>query len=122
MASFLVCQAMRWLTKFIGLILLLVGFYFLGRNIIFTTRYSPYWYRDISAAASVICTSLGILSLVYFPRTLGALSWGLIGLGIVFVFASGWVILRPTSLWYFFLGFGSMAGGLQLLRTGRIGY
>lgn len=113
---------MRLLTKLIGLALLLVGVYFLGQNIVFTTKVSPYWWRDISATASVLALTAGIISLLFFQRTLGSLGWVLVGLGILLVFVSGSVILLPTSLWYFFLAFVSLAAGLKLITTGRLDF
>ncbi|MEO8893159.1 MAG: hypothetical protein ABI417_16850 [Coleofasciculaceae cyanobacterium] len=113
---------MRLLIKLIGFILLLVGIYFLGQNIVFTSRVSPYWWRDISAAGSVLALTAGIISLVFFRGATGSLGWVLVGLGILLVFISGNVILMPTSLWYFFLAFASLTAGLKLITTGRIDF
>ena len=113
---------MRLLTKLIGLALLLVGVYFLGQNIIFTTRVSRFWWRDISAAGSVLALTGGIISLVFFRRLTGNFGWILVGLGILLVFVSGKIILMPTSLWYFFVSFVSLAAGLKLITTGRIDF
>lgn len=111
---------MQLVNKLIGLILLVASIYFLGKNIIFTTRTSVYWWRDVSAAGSVISIIAGLTSLIFFPRSIGKLSWILVGLGIILVFVSGRVILLPTSLWYFFLALAAMVAGLQLLRVGRL--
>jgi hypothetical protein len=113
---------MRIITKLIGLALIFVGVYFLGQNIIFTTKVSPFWWRDISAMGSVLAITAGIISLLFFQRAIGDLGWMLVGLGIVLVFVSGSVILLPTSLWYFFLSFISLAAGFQLIRTGRLNF
>jgi len=106
--------------KLIGLALVLIGIYFLGQNIIFTTKISPYWYQDISAGSSVIAILLGIMSLVFLDRESGVIGWFLIGLGIALVFVSGRVILKPTSLWYLFVSFSSLTAGLQIMRGGRL--
>lgn len=111
---------MRLLGKLLGLILLLVGIYFLGQNILFTTQTAPYWWRDISGAGSAICVVAGILLLLYGGRSVRETGWVLVGIGILLVFVSGGVILRPTSLWTLFLSFLSFIGGFQLLTTGRI--
>lgn len=113
---------MRLLIKLIGLVLLLVGIYFLGQNIIFTSHISRYWWRDISAAGSVLALIAGVMSLIFFRSATGSLGWVLVGLGIVLVFVSGNVILMPTSLWYFFLAFASLTAGLKLITTGRIDF
>lgn len=106
--------------KLIGLILLLVGIYFLGQNILFTTSYSFYSYGRLPAFGSVLSIIAGTTFLVFFRRQTGNIGWILLGIGIVLVFLSGGVILRPTSLWNFFLGFAALAGGYQLLNTGRL--
>jgi hypothetical protein len=111
---------MRLLLKLIGLALLLVGIYFLGQNIIFTTQTASYWWRDISAAGSVLAVTSGVVALLFFNRNAGGVGWVLVGLGILLVFVSGNVVLKPTSLWTFFLAFVSLVGGLQLITTGRL--
>jgi hypothetical protein len=111
---------MRLFGKLIGLLLILAGIYFLGQNIIFTTQVATYWWRDLSASGSVISILAGLLILLYGDRSLREMGWILVGLGIVLVFVSGKVILRPTSLWTFFLAFASLIGGFQLITTGRI--
>lgn len=107
------------LGKLIGLALVLAGIYFLGQNIIFTTKISSYWWRDISAGGSVIAILAGIMSLIFLNRETGVMGWFLIGLGIALVFVSGNVILKPTSLWYLLVSFCSLAFGLQIIRGGR---
>jgi hypothetical protein len=107
--------------KLIGLALVLTGIYFLGQNILFTTQVIRYWWRDISAAGSVISILAGILMLVHGRETRD-LGWILVVLGIALVFVAGSVVLRPTSLWTFFLAFASIAGGYKLVTTGRINF
>ncbi|MBD1860581.1 MULTISPECIES: hypothetical protein [Trichocoleus] len=111
---------MRLLNKLIGLALVLVGVYFLGQNIIFTTRISPYWWRDIPAAGSVISIASGIGILVLGSRSIRQTGWLFVGLGILLVFMSGGVVLRPTSLWTLFLCLLCLGGGSKLITTGRI--
>ncbi|MGL5805407.1 MAG: hypothetical protein ACRC2R_04140 [Xenococcaceae cyanobacterium] len=113
---------MRFFTKIIGLTLLLIGIYFLGQNIFFTTYISSYWWQDISAAASAIALMLGTILLIFFSRSTGNLGWKLIIFGTVLVVVSGKVFLKPTSLWYFFISFAAMMTGFQLIRTGRINF
>jgi hypothetical protein len=108
------------MSKVLGIALIVLGIYFLGQNIIFATTFSPYVWRDIPAAGSVIAIMTGIISLLFFPRQTGSLGWILLMIGVVLVFLSGGVILRPTSLWSFFVAFASLAGGFQLMTQGRI--
>lgn len=113
---------MRFFSKLIGLALVLVGIYFLGQNIFFATQVSRYWYRDISATGSVLALVSGILTLLFAGRGARETGWILVGLGIILVFLSGGVILRPTSLWTFFLAFVALVGGVRLITTGRIDF
>ncbi|NEQ34367.1 MAG: hypothetical protein F6K04_25850 [Leptolyngbya sp. SIO4C5] len=110
---------MRLLIKILGLAFLLVSIYFLGQNIIFTTQTSPYWWRDISAASSVLAVAGGV-AMVMFSRQTRSAGWAVLCLGILLVFVSGGVILKPTSLWTLFLALVSFVAGLQLITTGRL--
>jgi hypothetical protein len=111
---------MRFLLRVLGFALVIWGIYFLGRDIVFTTNVYPYWWRGIAADASVLALMVGILMLVFLPRSEKNLGWILVTVGIVMVFLSSRVILNPTSLWQFFLSFAMIAGGYQLLTTGRL--
>jgi hypothetical protein len=59
---------MRFLLRILGFGLLIWGIYFLGRNIVFTTNIHPYWWRGITADASVLALMSGVLMLIFFPR------------------------------------------------------
>ncbi|MBD2459860.1 hypothetical protein H6G89_02275 [Oscillatoria sp. FACHB-1407] len=111
---------MRFLSKLVGLVLIVLGIYFLGQNIVFTTQVAAYWWRDISATGAVVFVLSGILVLVFGRRSVKETGWLLVGIGIVLVFLSGGVILRPTSLWTFFLSFVSLIVGFRFLTTGRM--
>jgi hypothetical protein len=111
---------MRILSTLLGLGLMLLGIYFLGRNIFFTTQVSPYWWRGIAADASVLSLTGGIVGLFVLPRGSKFLGWLGVAIGILLVFVSSRAILSPTSLWQFFVAMISMVGGYQLLTTGRI--
>ena len=112
----------RVLIKFIGLILLWTGIYYLGQNIIFASGYYSYFYQSLPATGSVFAIITGVFALVFFRRTTGNLGWILLGIGIVLVFLSGGVILRPTSLWNFLVAFTALAVGYKLLNEGRINF
>lgn len=113
---------MRFLGKLLGLLLVLVGIYFLGQNIIFTSHTAFYWWRNIPAAGSVLALVGGVITLLYGGRGMRELGWILIGLAILLVLVSGGVILRPTSLWILFLSFVSLISGFQLITTGRVNF
>jgi hypothetical protein len=105
---------MSFLSKIIGFGLLIAGMYFLSKNIIFTIGYGRYWWVDLSAALSVLTTIAGVLCLCFIKGG-AALGWWLIGLSIIFVYASSGVILRPTSLWTFFVAFACFMAGFKLM-------
>ena len=110
---------MRAITKIIGFCLLMFSIYLLGHNIFFTTNVSPYWWRGISADASVLFLSAGVLSLVFLPREFKEIGWISTAVGILLIFVSSRAILNPTSLWEFFLAFMVVAVGYKLFSTGR---
>ncbi|WP_096608197.1 hypothetical protein [Calothrix sp. NIES-2100] len=112
----------RLLIKLMGLILLFVGLYFFGQDIIFVSGYYPYFYSKIPATGSVLAIIAGVLSLVFFRRETGSLGWIFLGVGIVLVFLSGGVILKPTSLWNFLVAFTTLTVGYKLLTEGRINF
>ena len=111
---------MRTFIKFIGCGLLLLSIYLLGHNILFTTNVSPYWWRGISADASILVLAIGVLSLVFLPSEFKEIGWVSTAVGILLIFASSRAILNPTSLWEFFLAFMVMAVGYKMYSTGRV--
>jgi uncharacterized membrane protein HdeD (DUF308 family) len=111
---------MRLLVQLIGLALMLLGIYFLGRNIFFTTNVSPYWWRGVAADASIFLLCGGICLLVFMPLgIMKQLGWVFVAGGIVCIFISSRAILNPTSLWQFFVSMISITFGYRLLATGR---
>jgi hypothetical protein len=111
---------MNMLSRFIGLVLVLLAIYLLGQNIYFTTNVYPYWWRGIAADASVLFLTAGIILLFFLPSFGKFLGWIALGVGILLVFLSSRAILNPTSLWQFCLSIASFVGGYQLITTGRI--
>jgi hypothetical protein len=111
---------MRILTFLLGLILLLVGIYFLGKNIIFTTQISPYWWRGIAADSSILMLTAGLVGVLFLPRSYKNLGWIAIGIGILLIFLGSRAVLNPTSLWQFLVSACSFLAGYQLLTTGRL--
>ena len=108
------------MTRLLGLILLLAGLYFLGQNIMFSTYYSPFFWRNLPAIGAVLLVMAGVISLLLLPRQTGSFGWLLLILGIVLVFMSGGVFLKPTSLWNFAIAFGALISGYKLLSEGRL--
>jgi uncharacterized membrane protein HdeD (DUF308 family) len=101
--------------KILGLFLLVAGIYFLGQNIMFSTYFSPFFWRNLPAIGSVLCIMGGTASLSCFPRQTGTFGWILIMAGIVLVFLSGGVFLKPTSLWNFMIAFAALVSGYKLM-------
>lgn len=110
---------MRFLIQLVGFALLLLGVYFLGKNIFFTTQVHPYFWRGIAADVSILLLTVGTLWLIVLPRGARDLGWIILGIGIVLVFFSSRAVLRPTSLWQFVVSLASMGVGYRLLATGR---
>ena len=112
------------MSKLLGIALFIIGIYFLGQDIIFASHYYPYawpyFWRDIPATGSVLAIMGGVICLLFFSRQTGTLGWILLGFGVVLVFLSGGVILKPTSLWKFFVAFTAIASGVQLMTRGRV--
>ena len=108
------------MSTILGLALIIVSIYFLGQNIIFTTHFYYSWWQKTSATASVLALLAGISSLTFWRRELGNFGWFFIAVGIILVFMNGAVILRPTSLWTFFVAMLAFASGYRLLTNGRI--
>jgi hypothetical protein len=111
---------MQLLSRLLGLGLLLLGIYFLGKNIYFTNSIYPYWWRGVAADASILFLTMGILMFFLLPRDNKELAWIAIAIGIIAVFLSSRAILQPTSLWQFVISLASFTGGYQLFTTGRI--
>ncbi|PHV62737.1 hypothetical protein [Cyanobacterium aponinum] len=107
--------------QLIGIALMLLGVYLLGKNIFFTTNTSPYFWRGIAADISVVALTLGVISIFMFPKTMKITGFVLIGFGVVFVVYSSRAVLSPTSLWQFLLSISSMVGGFKLLTDKRFG-
>ncbi len=103
--------------KLIGILFLIAGIYFLGQNIMLSTYYSPFFWRNLPAMGSVLAIMGGVISLIFFPRQTGGFGWILLVAGIILVFLSGGVFLKPTSLWNFLVAFGAIAVGYKLLFT-----
>jgi uncharacterized membrane protein HdeD (DUF308 family) len=110
----------RWNSELFGIVLLLAGLYFLGQNIMFSTSYSPYFWRSLPAQGSVLALMGGVISLLVFPRQTGKFGWVLLIFGVVLVFLSGGIMLKPTSLWNFLIAFTALVSGFKLLTEGRL--
>ncbi len=108
------------MSTILGLGLIIVSIYFLGQNIIFTNQNYYDWWHKISATGSVLSILAGVGSLTFWRQQMGHFGWVLVAIGIVLVFLSGGVILRPMSLWTFFVAMLSFASGYQLLTGGRM--
>ncbi len=103
---------MKFLT---GLIITLIGFYFLSKNIIFTTHYLYFFWQDASATSAVLCIAAGTAALIFLSEKIGKFGWILIFIGVVMVFMNGRIFIKPTSLWTFFVGFAAMLAGFKII-------
>ncbi len=105
--------------KLLGILFVIAGIYVLGQNIMFSTYYSPFFWRNLPAMGSVLAIMGGVVSLIVFPQQTGKFGWILITAGVILVFLTGGVFLKPTSLWNFLVAFGAIAVGYKLLFTRR---
>jgi hypothetical protein len=104
--------------KFIGLILIGIGVYFLGSNIFFTSHAYPYFWRGIAADGSILALISGVMMLVFLPAREKFWGWIPIFVGIILIFLSSRAILNPTSLWQFIVSFTSLTIGYKLFSKG----
>ncbi|MEL7315701.1 MAG: hypothetical protein AAFN08_12185 [Cyanobacteria bacterium J06559_3] len=109
---------MRALYFIIGIALMLLGVYFLGKNILFTTHAYPWW-RGIAADLSILSQCVGTFMLTFLPGDAKLFGWVAISVGIVCVFMGSRAILSPTSLWQFFVSFTAMSFGYKLMTSRR---
>ena len=109
---------MRVLNYLLGVALILLGIYFLGKNIIFTTSAYPWW-RGVAADLSVLSLCIGVFALIFLPPPMRPFGWGAVAFGVICVFVSSRAILNPTSLWQFFLSLMAMGFGYKLLSRRR---
>ena len=100
---------------------MLLGVYLLGQNIIFATTYLSVWWRDASAVFAVVALVAGVLTSVYATdRQVKRAGWAIVAMGIIAVFMTGGIFLRPTSLIQFLAGICALASGYQLFTSGRV--
>jgi hypothetical protein len=107
---------MRLLLKLFGLGLIILGIYWLGQNLILTSRSAYYWWQPIPATGSVLLMLGGLWTLFNASGDDRNFAWILIGGAIALIFMSGGVMIRPTSLWQFLLGFSALFGGFKLIQ------
>ncbi len=106
---------MKPLLKLLGLTLIAIGLYWLGKDIILTTR-SAYGWQTIPAAGSVILLVGGLWVIFNVTTSDRNFGWIMLGGAIALIFMSGGVIVQPTSLWTFLVGFSALFSGYKLLQ------
>ena len=111
---------MSVLIKLIGLALIIGGIYLLGQNIYFVSDAYPYWWRGVAADGSILFLTFGVLIFFLMPNEGKALGAIAIAVGILLVFVSSRVVLRPTTLWHFVGSLACLVAGYQLITTGRL--
>jgi hypothetical protein len=110
---------MRLIRQFLGVILFLLGIYVIGKDIVFTTQVSFYWWQRIPATGSVLSLLGGLWVLFNTRRRNHWIGWSLIGLGVALVFLSSGIVLRPVTLWAFLLSFFLIFAGQKLMTARR---
>jgi hypothetical protein len=108
---------MKSLGKLLGFALIILGIYWLGKDIILTTQATSYWWQTIPAAGSVVLMLGGLWTLFNASGDDRNFGWMLIGVAIALIFMSGGVMIRPVSLWAFLVGFSALLGGFKLVQS-----
>ncbi len=108
---------MKNLTKLLGFALMIIGLYYLGKDIMFTTRYSHGFFGGIAALSTVLTLIGGALMLLYAPKEMKNIGWATVAVGVVLVFAGSRAVLNLVSLWQFFVAFLCMSGGYKLITN-----
>jgi hypothetical protein len=111
---------MREFGKVLGFGLIGLGIYWLGKDIILTTQAAYYGWQTIPAAGSVVLMLTGLYILFNARASRRNLGWMLIAVAIALIFMSGGVLIRPTTLWNFVLGFAAIFGGGRLVQSQRL--
>jgi hypothetical protein len=108
---------MSLLKSLLGIALIVVGLYSVGQDIIFTTQSSYNSWQKIPAAGSVIFSLSGLWVILNAAKSDKFWGWILIVFGIVCIFMSSGVILRPVSLWNLLVAFTCLFGGIKLMTS-----
>lgn len=106
--------------RFVGLVLIFVGLYVLGENIIFVSPARMFNLSDPTAIAVLVFAVGGAIALIMFRRQTGPWGWVSIGLAIAIALSSGQILIRPLSLWMLILGIVPAIAGFQLMLKGRL--
>lgn len=106
--------------RFVGLILIFVGLYVLGENIIFVSPARMFNLSNPTAIAVLVFAVGGVIALIMFRRQTGPWGWVAIGVAIAIALASGQILIRPLSLWMLVLGLVPAIAGFQLMLKGRL--
>ena len=108
---------MRLITKLLGFGLIIIGIYWLSQGILFTNRSAYYWWQTIPATGAVILLLAGLWVVFNGKSSDRNWAWILIGGAIALIFMSGGIVIRPTSLWDFLIGFSALFGGSKLITA-----
>ena len=102
-----------------GLGLFFFGFWFLGQNIIFSSRISFFTFRGIAAGGSIILLIAGISTYLFGSGSSRNAGLVMLLLAVVLIFMSGIVIITPTSLAEVGVGIAAMIFGGRMVTLGR---
>jgi hypothetical protein len=110
---------MSILKSLLGTALILIGLYTVGQDIVFTTQSAYGFWQKIPAAGSVIFLLSGLWVILNAASRDKFLGWILLTIGIICIFMSSGVVLRPISLWNLLVSFTCLLGGIKLLSSHR---
>jgi hypothetical protein len=116
-------QEKNSLIRLLGVLLFMLGIYLFVRDISLVgtcQSYFCYGWQNLAAPGSVIACMGGVLSVFVFQRKTTTLGWLLLGLGVLLVYLSGGMLLKPIAMLTFIASFTAMAYGHQLMKRRRM--
>lgn len=116
-------QEKNSLIRLLGVLLFMLGIYLFVRDISIVNECQSlfcYEWQNLAASGSVIACMGGVLSVFVFQRRTTTLGWLLLSLGVLLVYLSGGMLLKPIGMLTFIASFTAMAYGHQLMKRRRM--
>ena len=116
-------QEKNSLIRLLGILLFMLGIYLFVRDISLVGQCQSYFcseWQNLTASGSAIACMGGVLSVFVFQQRTTTLGWLLLGLGVLLVYLSGGMLLKPIAMLTFIASFAAMAYGHQLMKRRRI--
>ena len=102
-------QEKNSLIRLLGILLFMLGIYLFVRDISLVGQCQSYFcseWQNLTASGSAIACMGGVLSVFVFQQRTTTLGWLLLGLGVLLVYLSGGMLLKPIAIHRFFCSNG----------------